>query len=149
MKLDLKTMEELAENMNTYHLESLELEIGGEKLCFKKSLVNSKEVNIGNETGMNKSLPIEETKEMEEKKEEILGKQVISPVAGTVYRAPAPDKAPFVEEGMTVKVGDTLCIVEAMKMMNEVKSTENGIIIKILVEDGVVIKKGQALFEIK
>src|SRR3712207_7242772 len=53
----------------------------------------------------------------------------------------------FVEEGMAVKVGDTLCIVEAMKMMNEVKSTESGIITKILAEDGVVVKKGQARSE--
>ncbi|RXZ69485.1 acetyl-CoA carboxylase biotin carboxyl carrier protein subunit [Fusobacterium necrophorum] len=147
MKLDLKTMEELAENMNNYHLESLELEVGGEKLRFKKFA--SKEIKMENEIETNRKFPIEETKEIEEIKQEITGKQVVSPVAGTVYRAPAPDKAPFVEEGMTVKVGDTLCIVEAMKMMNEVKSTENGIITKILAEDGVVVKKGQALFEIK
>lgn len=143
MKLDLKTMEELAENMNSYHLESLELEMGGEKLRFKK--FTSKEIKVENEIEMNRKFPIEERKEIEE----ITGKQVVSPVAGTVYRAPAPNKAPFVEEGMTVKVGDTLCIVEAMKMMNEVKSTENGIITKILAEDGVVVKKGQVLFEIK
>ncbi|EYD69278.1 acetyl-CoA carboxylase biotin carboxyl carrier protein subunit [Fusobacterium necrophorum] len=143
MKLDLKTMEELAENMNSYHLESLELEMGGEKLRFKK--FTSKEIKVENEIETNRKFPIEERKEIEE----ITGKQVVSPVAGTVYRAPAPNKAPFVEEGMTVKVGDTLCIVEAMKMMNEVKSTENGIITKILAEDGVVVKKGQVLFEIK
>lgn len=143
MKLDLKTIEELAENMNSYHLESLELEMGGEKLRFKK--FTSKEIKVENEIETNRKFPIEERKEIEE----ITGKQVVSPVAGTVYRAPAPNKAPFVEEGMTVKVGDTLCIVEAMKMMNEVKSTENGIITKILAEDGVVVKKGQVLFEIK
>lgn len=147
MKLDLKTMEELAENMNSYHLESLELEMGGEKLRFKK--FTSKEIKAENEVEMNRMFPIEETREIEENRKEITGKQVVSPVAGTVYRAPAPNKAPFVEEGMTVKVGDTLCIVEAMKMMNEVKSTENGIITKILAEDGVVVKKGQVLFEIK
>lgn len=147
MKLDLKTMEELAENMNSYHLESLELEMGDEKLRFKK--FTSKEIKVENEIETNRKFPIEERKEIEEKGEEITGKQVVSPVAGTVYRAPAPNKAPFVEEGMTVKVGDTLCIVEAMKMMNEVKSTENGIITKILAEDGVVVKKGQVLFEIK
>lgn len=143
MKLDLKTIEELAENMNSYHLESLELEMGGEKLRFKK--FTSKEIKVENEIETNRKFPIEERKEIEE----ITGKQVVSPVAGTVYRAPAPNKAPFVEEGVTVKVGDTLCIVEAMKMMNEVKSTENGIITKILAEDGVVVKKGQVLFEIK
>lgn len=147
MKLDLKTMEELAENMNTYQLDSIDLEVGGERFCLKKSI--SKEANV---TNVVKTMENAETIEMpviEEKKEEILGKQVVSPMAGTIYRAPAPDKAPFVEEGMNVKVGDTLCIVEAMKMMNEVKSTESGIITKILAEDGVVVKKGEVLFEIK
>ena len=147
MKLDLKTMEELAENMNTYQLDSIDLEVGGERFCLKKSI--SKEANV---TNVVKTMQNAETIEMpviEEKKEEILGKQVFSPMAGTIYRVPAPDKAPFGEEGMNVKVGDTLCIVEAMKMMNEVKSTESGIITKILAEDGVVVKKGEALFEIK
>lgn len=146
MKIDLKTMEELAENMNTYHLESLELEIAGEKFSLKKSVL--KEISAEDRVEVHENIQtlVKETKE-EEKEEE--GKKVVSPMAGTIYRAPAPDKAPFVEEGMAVKVGDTLCIVEAMKMMNEVKSTESGIITKILAEDGVVVKKGQALFEIK
>jgi len=147
VKLDLKTMEELAENMNTYHLESLELEVGKEKLRLKK--FTSKKVNVEDEIEIDRTSSIEKIQEIEEREEEMTGRQVVSPVAGTVYRAPAPDKSPFVEKGMTVKVGDTLCIVEAMKMMNEVKSTENGIITKILAEDGVVVKKGQALFEIK
>ena len=65
MKLDLKTMEELAENMNSYHLESLELEMGGEKLRFKK--FTSKEIKVENEIETNRKFPIEERKEIEEK----------------------------------------------------------------------------------
>ena len=60
---------------------------------------------------------------------------VKSPMVGTFYRSPAPDKPPFVEIGQKIKVGDTLCIVEAMKMMNQVKSEFNGTIKDILVEN--------------
>lgn len=74
---------------------------------------------------------------------------VTSPIVGTFYRAPKPDAPPFVEVGDEVKIGQTLCIIEAMKLMNEVKSDYNGIVKQILVENGEPVEYGQPLFIIE
>ncbi len=71
---------------------------------------------------------------------------VTSPLVGTFYRAPAPGAAPFAEVGQEVKVGDTLCIVEAMKVMNEIKSEVNGKVLEIKIENGKPVEFGQVLF---
>ena len=65
---------------------------------------------------------------------------------GTFYRSPSPDDASFVNEGDSVNKGDTLCIIEAMKIMNEIEAEENGIIQKVLVEDGHAVEFNQPLF---
>ena len=70
---------------------------------------------------------------------------VQSPMVGTFYRAPAPDAPPFVEEGAAVKKGQTLCIIEAMKMMNEIEAEVAGKIVKILCESGQPVEYGQPL----
>ena len=77
--------------------------------------------------------------------EEISGTKITSPMVGTYYSAPSPTSDPFIKEGDTVSEGQTLCIVEAMKLMNEVKSSVSGKVKKILVKDGEAIKKGQEL----
>jgi acetyl-CoA carboxylase biotin carboxyl carrier protein len=74
---------------------------------------------------------------------------VTSPLVGTLYRALAPDVASFVEVGQEVKVGDTLCIVEAMKVMNEIKSEVNGKVLEIKAENGKQVEFGQVLFLIE
>ncbi|MFZ8833565.1 MAG: acetyl-CoA carboxylase biotin carboxyl carrier protein [Candidatus Caldipriscus sp.] len=74
---------------------------------------------------------------------------VKSPIVGTFYRAPAPGAKPFVEVGSRVKKGDVLCIIEAMKIMNEVKSDVNGVVEEILVENGQPVEYGQPLFKIR
>ena len=75
--------------------------------------------------------------------------QVVSPMVGTFYRAPAPEAPPFVEVGDTVRPGQTLCILEAMKLMNELESEVGGIVRRVLVENGQPVEYGQALFEIE
>jgi acetyl-CoA carboxylase biotin carboxyl carrier protein len=77
------------------------------------------------------------------------GHVVSSPFVGTFYRTPAPDQPPFVEVGSTVKKGQVLCIVEAMKLMNEIESEVGGKIAEILVENGTPVEFGQALFRIE
>lgn len=71
--------------------------------------------------------------------------QVCSPIVGTFYRAPAPDADPFVQVGARVSVGTTLCIVEAMKLMNEIESDASGTVVKILVENGQPVEYNQPL----
>ena len=77
------------------------------------------------------------------------GTQVTSPMVGTFYRAPSPGADPFVEVGTQVKKGDTLCIIEAMKLMNEIESDRAGVIKAILVENGEPVEFGEPLFVIE
>jgi acetyl-CoA carboxylase biotin carboxyl carrier protein len=77
------------------------------------------------------------------------GHLVESPMVGTFYRAPAPEAPAFVEVGDSVRVGQTLCILEAMKLMNELQSEVNGVVRKILVDNGSPVEYGQPLFEIE
>lgn len=80
---------------------------------------------------------------------EISGHKVTSPMVGSFYRAPSPGAAPFVEEGQSVKEGDTLCIIEAMKLLNQIEADKAGTIKAILVENGEPVEYGQALFVIE
>ncbi|TKF79599.1 acetyl-CoA carboxylase biotin carboxyl carrier protein [Vibrio kanaloae] len=73
------------------------------------------------------------------------GHQVLSPMVGTFYGAPSPDAKPFVKVGQSVTAGETLCIVEAMKMMNQIEADKSGIVTAILVEDGQPVEFDQAL----
>ncbi len=77
------------------------------------------------------------------------GHVVKSPMVGTFYRAPSPGASPFVEVGQTVKVGDTLCIIEAMKLLNEIEADKNGVIKAMLVENGQPVEYGEHLFIIQ
>jgi acetyl-CoA carboxylase biotin carboxyl carrier protein len=74
---------------------------------------------------------------------------VTSPFVGTFYRAPSPDLAPFVDVGTRIKKGQVICIVEAMKLMNEIESEIEGSIVQILVENGQAVEYGEPLFKIK
>ncbi len=79
----------------------------------------------------------------------LAGHRVTAPMVGTFYRAPSPNAAPFVEINQQVKVGDTLCIVEAMKMLNQIEADQAGTIVAILVENGQPVEFGQPLFVIQ
>ncbi len=72
-----------------------------------------------------------------------------SPMVGTFYRSASPTSAAFVEEGQIVKVGDTLCIIEAMKLMNEIEADRAGVVKKILISDGQPVEYGEPLFIIE
>ncbi|QLB39875.1 MULTISPECIES: acetyl-CoA carboxylase biotin carboxyl carrier protein [Mannheimia] len=81
--------------------------------------------------------------------EQVSGHAVRSPMVGTFYRSPSPDAKAFVEVGQTVKIGDALCIVEAMKMMNRIESDKAGVIKEILINDGEPVEFDQKLFIIE
>ena len=73
-------------------------------------------------------------------------KEILSPMPGTFYSASSPDSSPFVKEGDNVSKGDSLCIIEAMKIMNEIEAEESGTIVKFLVDDGSAVDYNQPLF---
>ena len=91
-----------------------------------------------------------EAQEAKGAKEECAGcVEVRAPIVGTFYRAPAPDAPPYVEEGDRVEKGQVLCIIEAMKLMNEIESEVSGVVKKILVKNGEPVEYGQPLFLIQ
>lgn len=76
-------------------------------------------------------------------------KTIDAPMVGVFYQAPSPDAEPFVKVGQSVKKGDTVCIIEAMKLMNEIQAEEDGVITEVLAKNGDIIEFGQPLFAIK
>lgn len=84
--------------------------------------------------------------DLDDEADEPEGEVVKSPMVGTFYRAPSPESDPFVEVGSTVKAGDTLCIVEAMKLLNEIEADFAGTVKAILVENGQPVEYGEPLF---
>ncbi|RUS66341.1 Biotin carboxyl carrier protein of acetyl-CoA carboxylase [Saezia sanguinis] len=80
---------------------------------------------------------------------EIAGDVIKSPMVGTYYRAPSPGADPFIKVGQSVQEGDTLCIIEAMKILNEIDADKSGVITQILVENGQAVEYGQPLFVIE
>jgi acetyl-CoA carboxylase biotin carboxyl carrier protein len=76
-------------------------------------------------------------------------KEIASPMVGTFYRAPSPDSAPYVQEGQDITEDTVVCIIEAMKVMNEIKAEVEGVITEVLVENGTAVQFGQPLFRVK
>lgn len=145
MKIDLKAIKELAKNIEKYNLTEINLEVNGTKIILKKEeekIIENKKLPIIN------TIYEEEIEEIEnvEKNDEM--EYIVSPMVGTFYTSSAPGNPAFVRIGSEVSMGETLCIIEAMKLMNEVKAEGNCKIAKILVEDGQIVKKGDKLFGI-
>ena len=113
----------------------------------KKMIVTSQEGTAV--VSSKKFISAEDVKTSEEEKTVISGNQVNAPLVGTYYSASAPDAEPFVQIGDTVKKGQTLGIIEAMKLMNEIESEYDGVVEDILVENGQMVEYGQVLFVIK
>lgn len=152
MKLDLESVKKLAKSIEEHNLSEISIEVNGTKLTMKKEelrqeVVTSNIKYVEQPTLTNKEIEIEEIESSEEVVVE--GKEIVSPMVGTYYSAPSPDSEDFVKIGDKVEVGDTVCIVEAMKMMNEVKSSVAGTVVALRVENGKVVKKGDILFLVK
>lgn len=153
MKIDINLIEKLAENISKYKLSEITVEGEEAKITLKKEeavqtvTVASPALNVTSAPVAQENVEVQTAviPEIIEEEYEVIA----SPMVGTYYGSPSPDSDAFVKEGDTIEIGDTLCIVEAMKLMNEVKSTVKGKIVKILVQDGQGIKKGDKLFLIK
>ncbi len=134
-----------------------ELEIETDKPKFKIKLSKNNQIQTFQAPIISQPTPIITSptnpiiqEQKEEKKEDKQNIHVVkSPLVGTFYRAPSPNAEPFVKEGDFVKKGQVLCIVEAMKIMNEIESDVEGIVERILVENGKPVEYGQELFWIR
>ena len=154
MKEKVKLIKELAKSINTYEVDSVEYENEDFKVKIKKNIEEKVVYTTVSEPQSVQSVqpsaaPNTESTEAKPVQEEITGTKIESPMVGTYYAAPSPTASPYVKEGDKVSEGDTLCIVEAMKLMNEVKASVGGTIKKIYVKDGMTIKKGDVLMVIE
>ena len=133
--MDYEQIKKLIDDMGTANIDELEIEFPeGMKISMKKTTQSQ----VNNENTIVK----------EDKKEESY-KEIKSPMVGTFYSSPAPDKDSFVKVGDKVKKGQVLCIVEAMKLMNEIESEFDGEIVEVCVKDSDVVEYGMPLFKIK
>lgn len=145
--MEYEKIKQLMDDMGNSKLTNIDIEFpDGTKLSMKKD-----NIVINNESKSNvKEITSIETNN-EEKHELNIKKDtniVKSPMVGTFYAKPAPDKNAYVEVGASVKKGDTLCIIEAMKLMNEIESEFTGKIVKTFVKDGETVEYGTPLFKI-
>ena len=135
MKIDKKIIEELVGYLKEFNLSEIEYAEGTTKVKISRAMNNSTVMSAE----VNKKKTIVESN----------GTNVTSPIVGTAYLATEPGAKKFVEVGQKVKKGQTIMIVEAMKTMNHVPSTENGTVSKIFVKDGEPVEFGQPLISVK
>ena len=134
MKIDKKLIKELVENLEEFKLTELEYSENDIKIKVSRQIQTSKNIS-----------PDIITEKNNKKVETVSGTEIKSPIIGTAYLAPEPGAKKFIEIGKKIKKGDTVMIVEAMKTMNHVPSTSNGVVKEILVEDGQPVEFGQVL----
>ena len=143
-------IKKLMDDMGNANIDELKIEFPeGMKISMKKNaekeVIEVKQKSIENN--------IESTEKRIEKQEENKCKEdykiIKSPMVGTFYASPSPDKAPFVKVGDNIKKGQIVCIVEAMKLMNEIESEFDGKVIEVCIKDGDVVDYGKPLFKIK
>ncbi|SDH30970.1 acetyl-CoA carboxylase biotin carboxyl carrier protein [Nitrosomonas sp. Nm132] len=155
--MDLRKLKKLIELVEEYNIAELEITEGEEKVRINKSGYSSQNYAAIPQLYQTATAPtanvptnIAETISTEAEIKPSLpeGHIVKSPMVGTFYRSSAPGAKPFVEIGQTVKAGDTLCIIEAMKLLNEIEADKAGVIKAILLENGQPVEYGEPLFVI-
>ena len=145
--MDLRKLKKLIDLVEASGISELELTEGEEKvkisrnsgLSLQPQLVQSQPQLVQSQPQSIKAAEIETPPAID-------GDIISSPMVGSFYRAASPDSSPFVEIGSTIKKGDVLCIIEAMKLLNEIESEHDGIIKKIIVENGQPVEFGEPLF---
>ncbi|MFM2322016.1 MAG: biotin carboxyl carrier protein of acetyl-coa carboxylase [Pseudomonadota bacterium] len=144
--MDSEKINQLIKLLNEHGLTEIEFSEGDQSIRIKRQLPASSHTTLLQPSSSVGIMPPEPSSA---KQSELAGHKVRSPMVGTVYLAPNPAADPFVNLGQTVKVGDVLCIVEAMKMMNQIEADKAGVIKARLVENGTPVEYNQALFVIE
>jgi acetyl-CoA carboxylase biotin carboxyl carrier protein len=141
--MELEDLKELIEYLKDTDITEISVEKDGIKVKIKREkFISPIEIPSQKFSSTHEKI-------LEKTEEETRVITVTSPIVGTFYRAPSPEAEPFVEVGSKVKKGQVLCIIEAMKLMNEIESEVDGIVIKILVENGQPVEYGEPLFLIE
>lgn len=151
--MEYEKIKQLIDDMGNSKLSSISIDFpDGTKISMAKEekivLTQAQENIVKQEVAQEASSESSQENQRQEKVNENI-KTVKSPMVGTFYSKPSPTADAYVELGKEVKEGDTLCIIEAMKLMNEIESEYTGKIVKILIEDGKTVEYGTPLFEIE
>ncbi len=150
--MNLKEIKELINLMNEHDLNELEIEKEGSKIKLKKSSPDYPEF-IPHRPPEYRLENLPASKPAEESAAAAVNgkatKPISSPMVGTFYRAPSPEAPPFVDVGQVVEIGQVVCIVEAMKLMNEIKSEVRGKVVEVAVQNAEPVEFGQTLFVVE
>ena len=152
--MDLRKLKKLIDLVEESGISELELTEGEEKVRISRALMPSQApVQYMAAPSAQQTAPVAQTTPLPVAAApvvaEIEGQVVKSPMVGTFYRSSSPDSKPFVDVGTKVAIGDTLCIIEAMKLLNEIESDVAGVVKKILLENGQPVEYGEQLFIIE
>lgn len=148
--MNLKEIKEMLVLMNENGLVELEIEKEGMRIRLKKMGANIEMTSAPIMVESQRTVPAQ-TKEPAVLSEKISTKtiEIKAPMVGTFYRAPAPEAPPYVEVGQTIETGQVICIIEAMKLMNEIKAESRGKLLEILVDNAEPVEFGQSMFLIE
>lgn len=151
--MDIKKIKAIVDMVKESGIAELEIAEGEDKLrisCVSSTIAPSIQVTspVTHHAHVPHSAPTIPTEVQETSPANIVGETINSPMVGTFYRSSSPTAAPFAEVGQEVKVGQVLCIIEAMKLMNQIEADKAGVIKEILVKDGSPVEYGQPLFVI-
>ena len=148
--MDLKKIKSLIQVIEKSNISEIKIKIGSTKIYIKnRNFIRKNKKRLWNSSFSKTSYPIVDFSEKfykTEKKNESKYLTIKSPMIGTFYRKPHPDKEPFVRVGDKIKIGTKVCVIEAMKLFNDIESEVNGKLIKILVEDSTPVDYDQPLF---
>ena len=148
MKFDLDYIEKVVDLLESSTLTELSLTDGNQSITMKRGAIG--EITpVAKKVFVPKSEIKMESQQEEETTMEPERKSIVSPMVGTFYKSMSPDAKPFVEVGQTVGTGQVVCIIEAMKLMNEIESEVSGKITKICIEDGQPVEYGQVLMYVE
>ncbi len=150
--MNIKEIKELLDLMQEHQIASLEFEKGDVKLKLNKNVAQVMSMEAPRMMAMPQQSAAQPAAAPAAPAAPVNDPNVVavkSPMVGTYYSSPAPDQPQYVKVGQTVKVGDVLCIVEAMKLMNEIKAEISGVVTEILIENGQPIEYDQPIVKIK
>lgn len=147
MKFDIDYVEKLAKVLSDNSLTEISLEDGEQAITLRKDVIGVAQASVAAPIVQSAIPAVHSEKPVAEPLKK--GKALTSPMVGTFYSAPSPDAEPFVKVGQTIKEGDVVCIVEAMKLMNEIESEFSGKIVEICVSDGQPVEFGQVLMYVE
>jgi len=139
--MELDDLKELISLLKDTDITELQVEKDGTKVKIRRERMLPVEMQP------KPSVTVERTREAEEGGQRLV--TITSPIVGTFYRSSSPDAPPFVDVGSEVKKGQIVCIIEAMKLMNEIESEVDGIVVRVLVENGQPVEYGEPLFLIE